>query len=607
MIPREFIQSLLGRVDIVDVVDRYVKLRKAGANLQACCPFHNEKTPSFTVSPSKQFYHCFGCGAHGNAIGFLMEYSGLAYPEAIRALAEQVGMEVPETRAPVDRARTTEAQNLTQRMAEALSYYRAQLKKSREAIDYLKGRGLSGEVAARYGLGYAPDGWQNLAEVFADYGTADLKDTGLVIDSEPDEAHGKKSRRYDRFRHRVMFPILDARGNVIGFGGRVIGAGEPKYLNSPETPLFEKGRELYGLYQARRAIRDRNEVIVVEGYMDVVALAQHGVENAVATLGTATTPHHVAKLLKLADNVVFCFDGDAAGRKAAWRALEVSLPEVADGKLVSFLFLPAEDDPDTFVRREGKEAFVRAAGAAKPLSQFLFGELASHVDMTTGEGRARFLSQARPLLEQVKAPALSAMLRHRLAELAQLDTSELDRLVPGRAPAAAPGASQSTPRRGAPARIVRKPMKALEAQLLGRVLARPEIVLGIPDEILDGRTPAGAALAEAVRFFRTQPGATLGQARAHFDGTEHQAAIAEALDEPLLNQAESPDFDLVAEARDLVERMLSDKRARRSAELLPLVAGGTATPEQKAEYEALMGRLSLSKQGNAGPGERSKL
>src|SRR4051794_10431365 len=392
MIPREFIQSLLGRVDIVDVVDRYVKLRKAGANLQACCPFHNEKTPSFTVSPSKQFYHCFGCGAHGNAVGFLMEYSGLAYPEAIRALAETVGMEVPETRAPIDRAKATQAQTLALRMMEALSYYRAELKKSREAIDYLKGRGVSGEIAARYGLGYAPDGWQNLAAVFTDYATAELRDTGLVIDSEPDESQGKKSRRYDRFRHRVMFPILDGRGNVIGFGGRVIGAGEPKYLNSPETPLFEKGRELYGLYQARRTIRDANRVIVVEGYMDVVALAQHGVENAVATLGTATTPVHVGKLVKLADNVVFCFDGDAAGRKAAWRALDVSLPVLTDGKLVSFLFLPPEDDPDTFVRREGKAAFETAVDGAKPLSQFLFSELTSHVDMGTDEGRARFVA-----------------------------------------------------------------------------------------------------------------------------------------------------------------------------------------------------------------------
>jgi len=603
MIPREFIQSLLGRVDIVDVVDRYVKLKKAGSNYQACCPFHNEKTPSFTVSPSKQFYHCFGCGAHGNAVGFLMEYSGLAYPEAIRALAETVGMEVPETRAPIDPAKATQAQNLAQRMMEALSYYRAELKKSREAIDYLKGRGLSGEIAARYGLGYAPEGWQNLAAVFADYATADLRDTGLIIDSEPDESAGKKSRRYDRFRHRVMFPILDARGNVIGFGGRVIGAGEPKYLNSPETPLFEKGRELYGLYQARRAIRDRNEVIVVEGYMDVVALAQHGVENAVATLGTATTPNHVAKLVKLADNVVFCFDGDAAGRKAAWRALEVSLPELADGKVVSFLFLPEKDDPDDFVRREGREAFLKAVGQARPLSQFLFSELGSHVDMSTEEGRARFLAQARPLVEQVKAPALAAMLRRHLAQLSQLDAQEIDRLVPGRPAAPAPAAARRSP----PARTTRKPIKSPDAQLLGRVLARPEIALQVPDEILDARTPIGAALAEAVAYFRSRPDATLGQASAHFEGSEHQAAILDALNEPLLNQAESPDFDLVAEGRDLIERMLAEKRARRSAELMPLVAGGTATPEQKAEYEALIQRLSVAKQGNAGPGERSKL
>src|SRR3989440_3846691 len=388
MIPQEFIQSLLARVDIVDVVDRHVKLKKAGSNFSACCPFHTEKTPSFTVSPSKQFYHCFGCGAHGNAIGFLMEYQGLAYPEAIRSLAETVGMQVPETRGKQERP--AEAPALTARMMDALSYYRAELKKSRAAIDYLKGRGLSGEIAARYGLGYAPDGWQNLEAVFSDYTSPQLKDTGLVIDSDPGEGAEKKSRRYDRFRHRVMFPILDARGNVIGFGGRVIAEGEPKYLNSPETPLFEKGRELYGLYQARRAIRDANEVVVVEGYMDVVALAQHGVENAVATLGTATTPFHLAKLLRLADNVVFCFDGDAAGRKAAWRALDVALPVLADGKVVRFLFLPAADDPDTYVRREGADGFRAALAGAKPLSQFLFGELTSRVDMASEEGRARF-------------------------------------------------------------------------------------------------------------------------------------------------------------------------------------------------------------------------
>ncbi|HEX4762678.1 MAG TPA: DNA primase, partial [Usitatibacter sp.] len=489
MIPQEFIQSLLGRVDIVDVVDRYVKLKKAGANFQALCPFHNEKSPSFSVSPSKQFYHCFGCGAHGNAIGFLMEYSGLAYPEAIRALAETVGMQVPETRGRPERPGAAEAPGLVQRMMDALSYYRAQLKKSKAAIDYLKGRGLSGEIAARYGLGYAPDGWQNLEAVFTDYSNPALKDTGLVIDSESrpgtDDEPERKSRRYDRFRDRVMFPILDARGNVIGFGGRVIGAGEPKYLNSPETPLFEKGRELYGLYQARRAIRDANQVIVVEGYMDVVALAQHGVENAVATLGTATTPFHLAKLMKLADNVVFCFDGDSAGRKAAWRALEVALPVLTDGKVVSFLFLPPEDDPDTYVRREGKGGFGRALAEAKPLSQFLFAELTSRVDMATEEGRARFLAEARPLVAQIEAPALAVMLRRRLAELARIAPEEVEALIPSKTPvrhSAAP-----------PRRTERRAIN-LEARLLALVLDRPDLANRIPAEALGGRTAESKAL-----------------------------------------------------------------------------------------------------------------
>jgi DNA primase len=598
MIPQEFIQSLLGRVDIVDVVDRHVKLKKAGANFSACCPFHNEKTPSFTVSPSKQFYHCFGCGAHGNAVGFLMEYSGLAYPEAIRALAETVGMAVPETRSSAPRPGAAEAPGLAARMMDALAYYRAELKKSKAAIEYLKGRGLSGEIAARYGLGYAPDGWQNLEAVFTDYATASLKDTGLVIDSEPEGAE-KKSRRYDRFRNRVMFPILDARGNVIGFGGRVIGAGEPKYLNSPETPLFEKGRELYGLYQARRAIRDANQVIVVEGYMDVVALAQHGVENAVATLGTATTPFHVAKLLKLADNVVFCFDGDAAGRKAAWRALEISLPVLADGKVVSFLFLPAEDDPDTYVRRLGKAGFDAAVEAAKPLSQFLFAELASHVDMATEEGRARFLAQAKPLVAQIEAAALGAMLRRRLGELARLDAEEIQRLVPAKEP---------QPRSSRPrGREVRAPAPPAESKLLGRILARPELAAMVPAEVLNGHGPEAAALRAVLEYFRADPKRTLGQASAYFEGSEYQAPISEALAEPLLNQVDSPDFDLAAEIGGLVEKLQAEHLARRRGELARLLDAGTATPEQEAEYGRLHATLATSKSGNPPAEERSKL
>ena len=596
MIPQDFIQSLLGRVDIVDVVDRYVKLKKAGANFSACCPFHNEKTPSFTVSPSKQFYHCFGCGAHGNAIGFLMEYSGLAYPEAIRALAETVGMPVPETRGPA-KPGAAEAPALAARMMEALSFYRAELKKSKVAIDYLKGRGLSGEIAARYGLGYAPDGWQNLEAVFTDYATAALRDTGLVIDSEAEGE--KKSRRYDRFRDRVMFPILDARGNVIGFGGRVIGEGEPKYLNSPETPLFEKGRELYGLYQARRAIREKNQVIVVEGYMDVVALAQHGVENAVATLGTSTTPMHVGKLLKLADNVVFCFDGDAAGRKAAWRALEVSLPELADGKVVSFLFLPPEDDPDTYVRRLGKEGFEKALAQAKPLSQFLFAELVSRVDMATEEGRASFVAHAKPLVAQVQAPALGAMLRKRLAELARLAPEEISGLVPAKT-----GVRKPTP---AASRPVRKGPPSPQARLLALVLHDVALAREVPPEVISGASAEATALRALLQLLHDQPGLNLAQVSAHFDSSELWQAMAEALQDPLLKQAESPDFNVEAEVKGAVAQLVADRRASRHQELLVRVQEGTATPAEQAEYNDLWTQISAAKSGNPSPEERSKL
>ncbi len=306
MIPTDFIQTLLSRVDIVEVIDRYVPLKKAGANYVACCPFHSEKTPSFSVSPSKQFYHCFGCGAHGTAVGFLMEYGGKAFPDAVEELARDAGLEVPRVERPGEREKRDEAQDLNEILLAAAKFYRAQLKDAPRAIDYLKSRGLTGEVAARFGIGYAPDAWQGLAGVFPKYDAPELDAAGLVV-------NGDGGKRYDRFRDRVMFPIHDSRGRVIGFGGRVMGDGEPKYLNSPETPVFSKGRELYGLYLARNAIRDAGRVVVVEGYMDVVALAQHGVEYAVATLGTATTPTHVQKLFRLTDTVVFCFDGDNAG------------------------------------------------------------------------------------------------------------------------------------------------------------------------------------------------------------------------------------------------------------------------------------------------------
>jgi DNA primase len=565
MIPQDFIQALLGRVDIVDVIDRHVKLKKSGANFSACCPFHNEKTPSFSVSPSKQFYHCFGCGVHGTAISFLMEYSGQSFPDAVRELAESVGMQVPQESARDDAPRREQHRGLADLMVEALGYYRAQLKKSPAAIEYLKKRGLSGEIAARYGIGYAPEGWQNLQTVFPDYATSALvKDTGLAIEND-------EGRRYDRFRDRVMFPILDGRGNVIGFGGRIIGAGEPKYLNSPETPLFEKGRELYGLYQARRAIRDSSTVIVVEGYMDVVALAQSGIENAVATLGTSTTPYHLQKLLRMAENIVFCFDGDAAGRKAAWRALEVSLPLLADGKAVSFLFLPAEDDPDTFVRRLGKEAFLAELARAKPLSQFLLDELASRADLASEEGRARMVSLAKPLVAQIEAPALGLLIRRRLAEVLGVSREEFAGVFP----------QQAAPRSPAPA-VGRAPRRtrSLESRLLARLLAQPLLARGVDPTLIPASAPESAALGAVIEFLRESGAANSAQVSAHFEGTEHAALIEHALSDQLLVDA-GEGIDLAAEVVDIQAKLRMDRDKREMEALMLRMAAGDAAAEEE--------------------------
>src|SRR5512146_2984089 len=392
VIPKSFIQDLLNRLDIVDVIERYLPLKKAGANYVACCPFHTEKSPSFTVSQTKQFYHCFGCGAHGTAIGFVMEHTGMGFVEAVEELAKSIGVTVPKEASSIPQHKV--APDLYDLMQTATRYDREQLKKNQRAIDYLKGRGLSGEVAARFGIGYSPDDWQNLKAAVPNYQDASLVETGLVIE-------GDGGKRYDRFRDRIMFPIVNVRGQVIGCGGRVLDKGEPKYLNSPETTLFEKGHELYGLFQAQKAIRAHQRVIVVEGYMDVVALAQHGVEYAVATLGTATTPFHVQKLLRLCDQVVFCFDGDKPGQKAAWRALENALPHLQDGKRLGFLFLPIEHDPDSFIREFGKEVFEQRVNEAMPLSGDLLREISADLDLRTQEGRSQLLQRAKPLLTAI--------------------------------------------------------------------------------------------------------------------------------------------------------------------------------------------------------------
>jgi DNA primase len=535
MIPNDFIQTLLSRVDIVEVIDRYVPLKKAGANYQACCPFHSEKTPSFTVSPGKQFYHCFGCGAHGTAIGFLMEHGGKTFPDAVEELARDAGLQVPRIERPGESERREQAQDLTALTLEAAKFYRAQLKEAPQAIAYLKARGLTGEIAGRFGIGYAPDAWQPLASAFPRYDDPALETVGLVI-------AGDAGKRYDRFRDRIMFPIHDSRGQVIGFGGRVLGAGEPKYLNSPETPLFSKGRELYGLYLARPAIRDAGVVVVVEGYMDVVALAQHGVGYAVATLGTSTTPVHVQKLFRQSDRVVFCFDGDAAGRKAAWRALENTLPVLADGKNAGFVFLPDGEDPDDFVRRRGKAAFEALLASAVPASEFLLTELCALYPPDSAEGKAALVTAARPHLAALTAPVLAALLYRRLAELTGLPEVELRGLVGARPEAdrnpRSPDVEASAGRDDFPARTFpRPPMRpgprrapSLVRELIQALLLQPELArsAALP-QAADG-TPEGAALAALVAHCQASEGTlTTAGVMQYFTVTTHEPVLAASL------------------------------------------------------------------------------
>jgi len=432
LIPDSFIQDLLARVDVADVVGRYVQLKKGGINLLGLCPFHNEKSPSFTVSPTKQFYHCFGCGAHGSAITFLIEHTGASFPEAVRSLASAVGMSVPdENRSPAQKAASTrrreEVSQHTQVLQLAQKHYLAQLRDSPAAIRYLKERGLTGLIAKEFGLGWTSADRQALAKIFPHYDDEILVESGLVIASED-------GRRYDRFRERVMFPIRNVKGEIVGFGGRIIGKGKPKYLNSPETPVFSKGNELYGLFEARSAIRAEGCVIVVEGYMDVVGLAQLGVRNAVATLGTATTPTHIQKLLRASDKVIFSFDGDGAGRRAAWRALQASLPLLRDDISIRFLFLPTEHDPDSYIRKFGEEAFRACLNESDALSTFFLNELSARHSLTELEGRSALVHEAKPLLSLLPSIALKVQLQNELARLVQFTPEELAQILAQESP-----------------------------------------------------------------------------------------------------------------------------------------------------------------------------
>ncbi|WP_437879559.1 DNA primase [Pseudomonas sp. LRF_L74] len=446
LIPQSFIDDLLNRTDIVDVVTSRIQMKKAGKNYTACCPFHKEKTPSFSVSPDKQFYYCFGCGAGGNALGFIMDHDNLDFPQAVEELAKRAGMEIPREES--GRARSPRQPTdspLYPLLTAASDYYRQALKSHptrKAAVEYLKGRGLSGEIARDFGLGFAPPGWDNL---FKHLGGDTLQqkamiDAGLLIEN------ADTGKRYDRFRDRVMFPIRDSRGRVIAFGGRVLGDDKPKYLNSPETPVFHKGQELYGLWEARKNNRDLDEIMVVEGYMDVIALAQQGLRNAVATLGTATSEEHLKRLFRLVPSVLFCFDGDAAGRKAAWRALESTLPSLQDGRRARFLFLPEGEDPDSLVRAEGTDAFrARINQHAQPLADYFFQQLSEEADPRSLEGKAHLVTLATPLLDKIPGSNLRALMRQRLSEITGLSGEMLQQVQQSQPPSQPQIASHEPP------------------------------------------------------------------------------------------------------------------------------------------------------------------
>ncbi|MBT8442454.1 MAG: DNA primase [Gammaproteobacteria bacterium] len=456
-IPQDFIDDLIQRADIVEIISARVQLKKAGREYKAPCPFHNEKTPSFTVSPQKGFYHCFGCGAHGTALGFLMEFDRLEFPEAVEELAQSLGLQVPRDESAEKRTPVAPVYDILTRAAEI---YRQALRDHQSAIDYLKNRGLTGETVAAFGIGYAPGGWDYLLRHFdeRDETRRNLKSAGLIAERD-------SGGHYDRFRERIIFPIRDSRGRTVGFGGRITGDGEPKYLNSPETPAFHKGRELYGFFEARRAHRKLGRVLVVEGYMDVVSLAQQGITNAVATLGTATTPEHLHRLFRATQEVVFCFDGDRAGREAAWRALQTSLPEMRDGRQVRFLFLPDGEDPDSLVRSEGAQAFARRLEQTMPLSDYLFSELAGQVDIDSMDGRARLAELVRPLLALLPTGVYRELLTERLASEVGLGRATLESVMGGERTPAGPArqrrAKRSNIAQGGRPSLVRQAIQVL--------------------------------------------------------------------------------------------------------------------------------------------------
>jgi DNA primase len=586
-IPQTFIDDLITRADIVEIIDRRVRLKKAGREYKACCPFHDEKTPSFTVSPSKQFFHCFGCGQHGTALGFLMAYDHMSFPEAVEALASEMGIEVPREAAPEGARR---GPDLFPLMTSAASYYGERLKETPLAVDYMKQRGISGETARDFMIGYALDRWDALLEHLGGEDRGDeLALAGLVIARDG-------GGHYDRFRGRVMFPIRDHRGRVIGFGGRVLGEGEPKYLNSPETPLFHKGRELYGLYEARQANRELPRLLVVEGYMDVVSLAQSEIRYAVATLGTATTPEHLERIFRVTEEVVFCFDGDRAGRQAAWRALENALPVIRDGRQIRFLFLPDGQDPDSLVQAEGREAFEARIADALPLSGYLIRELSGQVDLDSVDGRARLLELARPLVARIPDGVYRDLLTEQVARKAGTEAATLRRALanapPERRPARASGGGRPglDPGRESP---VRRAIRML--------LADPSIAASVAEtgDLAALEVPGAALLAELIELARARSAATAAVLVEHFvDRPDHAPLMKLAgMELPISERVDSE--QLGKEFSDTVALILRHQTEIRIEALQLKMDQGSASPADFAEHHALVS--SLSKLGSGNP------
>ena len=587
MIPQSFIADLIARVDIVDVVGRYVQLKKGGVNYMGLCPFHNEKSPSFTVSPTKQFYHCFGCGAHGTAIGFLMEYSGLGFVDAIKDLAQSHGMVVPEDDAmpPLQRAEIqAKSLALSEAMTRANDYYRAQLKTAPHAIAYLQSRGLSGGVAAKFGIGYAPDGWDNLRKEFPDYDNPALTESGLVIDKESEA--GSKHKRYDRFRDRIMFPIKNTKGQVIGFGGRVMGSGEPKYLNSPETPLFQKGYELYGLFEARQAIREAGYVLVTEGYMDVVALAQKGFPQAVATLGTACTSTHVQKLLRQTDQVIFSFDGDAAGRRAARRALDACMPLVNDSKTIKFLFLPAEHDPDSYIREFGAEVFQQIVQDAMPLSQFLLNLVSQDNDLTTLEGRARTQFEAKSALQAMAPSSLRLQIVRGLARITQTTPMEIETMFELEQPVARIRVASPRVKRSAPV--------GLERQMMRIILAHPSLAEHMDSSALAAAAelaPDGAQMLTQL-VSATQTMGKVTEMRAQFAAlSDHLRNMNSDFDDLIIEIAGQSETDIELCHQELRWAIRTMKMQQIKAEQVRLTSQGLQGESDKLRFYELKKQL----------------